>query len=229
MISLNSGISGHSRSGDIDIEFNELGKPIVYIGNLKRRDEMPILFASLRPFFEVVEQSVQIQTKLASPSSEEAHRLQQQMGLVGNLIRTHLQGMLNMKNIFVNHKRKSDAMYNEQLALLLQQEGTVKNLLAVALGDVEQLRHAVQDTEMPLPSSIFRKTNRTELTEVENKFVEWMENRFHLKKGKKWSSNYLWRKLLKMGLRKKNFVRCVKSSLLMLHGQKVERKCMALF
>lgn len=184
MISLNSGISGHSRSGDIDIEFNEIGKPIIYIGNLKRRDEIPILFASLRPFFEVVEQSVQIQSKSESSTSEEAHRLQQQMALVSNLIRNHLQAMLNMKNVFVNHKRKTDAMYNEQLALLLQQEGTVKNILAIALGNTDQVRNAEQDREMPLPSSIFKKAARTDLNESETRFVEWMERVFAFEDGK---------------------------------------------
>ena len=116
MISLNSGITGHSRSGDIDIEFNELGKPIVYIGNLKRRDEIPVLFASLRPFFEVVEQGALHQASTSQSESEVTAKLQQQMALVGSLIRSHLQAMLTMKNVFVNHKKKTDAMYNEQLS-----------------------------------------------------------------------------------------------------------------
>jgi len=205
MISLNSGISGHSRSGDIDIEFNESGKPIVYIGNLKRRDEIPILFASLRPFFEVVEQSVLLQSKSASPASEETHRLQQQMGLISTLIRGHLQAMMNMKNIFVNHKRKTDAMYTEQLGLLIQQEGTVKNLLAVALGDAEQLRHAEQDVDMPLPSSIFRKTNRTELTDAENKFVEWMEKTYVFQEGKELELKAFMDEALQSGFKEKEF------------------------
>lgn len=205
MISLNSGISGHSRSGDIDIEFNELGKPIVYIGNLKRRDEIPILFASLRPFFEVVEQSVERKHALVTPTSEEADRLQQQIGLVSTLIRSHLQAMLNMKNIFVNHKRKTDAMYNEQLALLLQQEGTVKNILAIALGDSDQLRHAEQDVEMPLPSSIFRKTARTELTEQENKFIEWMEKTYVFQEGKELELKAFLDEATKNGIKEKEF------------------------
>jgi hypothetical protein len=205
MISLNSGITGHSRSGDIDIEFNESGKPIVYIGNLKRRDEIPILFASLRPFFEVVEQSVFLQSKSVSPASEETHRLQQQMGLVSTLIRGHLQAMMNMKNIFVNHKRKTDAMYTEQLGLLIQQEGTVKNLLAVALGDAEQLRHAEQDVDMPLPSSIFRKTARTELTESENKFVEWMEKTYVFQEGKELELKAFLDEALQGGFKEKEF------------------------
>ena len=31
---------------------------------------------------------------------------------------------------------------------------------------------------MPLPSSVFRKTKRTDLTDKEAKFVEWMERTF---------------------------------------------------
>ena len=205
MVSLNSGISGHSRSGDIDIEFSETGKPIVYIGNLKRRDEIPILFASLRPFLEVVEHAIEVQNKTVTSTSEEAQRLQQQMGLVSNLIRTHLQAMLNMKNIFVNHKKKTDAMYNEQLALLLQQEGTVKNLLAIALGDSDQLRNAVQDSEMPLPSSIFRKTARTDLTEHENKFVEWLERSFDFEEGKEMDLKVFLDQATKDGFKEKEF------------------------
>lgn len=205
MISLNSGITGHSRSGDIDIEFNELGKPIVYIGNLKRRDEVPVLFAGLRPFFEVVEQLAHHQSNQIVSESEVTVKLQQQVALVSNLIRSHLQSLLNMKNIFVNHKKKTDAMYNEQLSLLLQQEGAVKNLLAVALGDSEQLRHAVQDTQMPLPSSIFSKTARTDLSETENKFVEWMEESFDFQDGKELDLKVFLEKALKDGWKEKEF------------------------
>ena len=52
------------------------------------------------------------------------------------------------------------------------------------MGDSEQLKHAVQDTEMPLPSHIFSKTARTELSDQENKFVEWMEAHFEFQEGK---------------------------------------------
>lgn len=203
MISLNSGITGHSRSGDIDIEFNELGKPIVYIGNLKRRDEIPVLFASLRPFFEVVEQVALEKTNVPKSESEVTVKLEQQIALVSNLIRSHLQSMLTMKNVFVNHKKKTDAMYNEQYSLLLQQEGNVKNLLAIALGDSEQLKHAVQDTEMPLPSNIFSKTARTELSDQENKFVEWMETQFEFQEGKDLDLKVFLEQALKEGWKEK--------------------------
>jgi hypothetical protein len=205
MISLNSGITGHSRSGDIDIEFNEIGKPIVYIGNLKRRDEIPVLFASLRPFFEVVEQVALQKSTHTLNETEVTLKLQQQMALVSNLVRSHLQSMLNMKNVFVNHKKKTDAMYNEQLSLLLQQEGSVKNLLAIALGDSEQLQHAVQDSEMPLPSSIFSKTARTELSDQENKFIKWIEDKFEFQDGKDLDLKVFMEQALKDGWKEKEF------------------------
>ncbi len=205
MISLNSGITGHSRSADIDMEFNELGKPIVYIGNLKRRDEISVLFASLRPFFEVVEHLAHQKSSTAITESEVTAKLQQQVALVSYLIRDHLKSLLEMKNVFVNHKKKSDAMYLEQLSLLTQQEGKIKNLLAVALGDSEQVKHAVQDTEMPLPSTIFRKTARTDLNEAENKFVEWMEQTFEFQEGKELDLKVFMERALKDGWKEKDF------------------------
>lgn len=205
LISLNSGITGHSRSGDIDIEFNELGKPIVYIGNLNRRDEASILLTSLRPFFEVVEQMVEYKKTNATQTTESTEKLQQQMDLVSSLIRSHLQSLLTLKNTFINHKKKTDAMYTEQLSLLLQQEGTVKNLLSVALGNKEQMEHAMQDAEMPLPSNIFKKTARTDLSESEGKFVEWMERTFVFEEGKELELKVFLEKAQEGGFAEKKF------------------------
>jgi hypothetical protein len=182
LISLNSGITGHSRAGDIDIEFNEHGKPIVYIGNLMRREEISVLFASLRPFFEAVERMAD--SRAQGPAHTAEHeRLQQRATLVGSLVRSHLETMLKMKNMFVNNKKKMDSMYAEQYANVMQLEGQIRNLLAVALGDEEQTSRALQDSEMPLPSFLFRKTARTELVDKENKFVEWMERSFEFGEG----------------------------------------------
>lgn len=205
LISLNSGITGHSRAGDIDIEFNEHSKPIVYIGNLLRRDEIPVLFASLRPFFEVVEHLVELRKENSSNYNETTEKLQQQMSLVSNLVRTHLQSLLNMKNVFINHKKKMDSMYTEQLSLILQQEGTVKNLLAIALGDNDQVKHAIQDNEMPLPSNIFKKTARTELSDAENKFVEWMEKSFIFEEAKELDLKTFLEKAIDDGFSEKEF------------------------
>lgn len=183
MISLNQGIVGHSRAGDIDIEFNEHGKPIVYIGNLQRREEVNVLFASLRPFFEVVERLSDLRHEEGGQVHEEHEKLQYRAHLVSTLLRNHMETVLKAKNTFTLNKKKLEAIYNDQYAYLLQMEGQVKNTLAVVLGDAEQTRHAIQDDTMPLPSSVFKKTNRTELSEKEAKFVDWMEKLFEFQDG----------------------------------------------
>ena len=176
MISLNSGIAGHVRSGDLDIEFNELGKPILYIGNLMRKDEIDMFFISLRPFFEVMEKLVEQKGKLSTTAKEEI--LQQRSTMVSSLIRAHLKSMAEMRNMFSNNKKKIDSIYTEQMAMVHQLEAQIKGLLTISLGDEDQLRKAEQDMDQPLPGFIFKKAIRSEMDEKEQKFMLWMEKNF---------------------------------------------------
>lgn len=184
LISLNQPIVGHSRAGDLDIEFNEAGKPIVFIGNLLRREEPMVLFASLRPFFEVVERLHEVKQKGGGDVNLEHEKWATRATLVASLVRNHLEHVVKSKNEFVNNKKKMEAIFAEIYAKMLQGEGQVKNILAIALGDEGQIKTALQDVDMPLPSSIFSKSNRTDLTEREGKFVEWMEKTFQFEDGK---------------------------------------------
>jgi hypothetical protein len=184
MISLNQPIVGHSRAGDLDIEFNEAGKPIVFIGNLLRREEPMVLFASLRPFFEVVERLHEVKQQGGGDLSLEHEKWATRATLVASLVRNHLEHVVKSKNEFVNNKKKMEAIFAEIYAKMLQGEGQVKNILAIALGDEGQMKYALQDVDMPLPSSVFSKTSRTDLTEREGKFVEWIEKTFQFEDGK---------------------------------------------
>ena len=184
MISLNQPIVGHSRAGDLDIEFNEAGKPIVYIGNLLRREEPMILFASLRPFFEVVERLHEVKQQGGSEINFEHEKWQTRATLVASLVRNHLEHVIKSKNEFMNNRKKMETILSEIYAKMLQGEGQVKNILAIALGDEGQMKSALQDADMPLPSSVFSKQNRTDLNEREGKFVEWMEKTFQFEDGK---------------------------------------------
>lgn len=184
MIALNHGIVGHTIAGDIDLEFNEHGKPIVYIGNLQRRDEVHVLFATVRLLFEVIERNLEMRQQGGSQQNEVHEKLQSRSELVATLLRTHMKTAANAMNTFTLNKKKLEAIYNDQYASLVEMEGQIKTLLAVAIGNEEQTRLAMQDDEMPLPSSIFKRTNRTELTEKEVKFVVWMQKTFLFEDGK---------------------------------------------
>ena len=176
MISLNSGITGHIRSGDLDIEFNENGKPILYIGHLLRKDEMDMFFISLRPFFEIMEKMLDQKGPITTGVKEES--LQHRASLVSSIIRSHLKSMVEMRNTFTNNKKKIDSIYVEQMAMVHQLEAQIKGLLAISLGDEEQVRNASQDVDSPLPSFLFKKAMRADMDEKEQKFVVWMEKTF---------------------------------------------------
>ena len=176
MISLNSGITGHIRSGDLDIEFNENGKPILYIGHLLRKDEMDMFFISLRPFFEIMEKMLDQKGTITTGVKEES--LQHRASLVSSIIRSHLKSMVEMRNTFTNNKKKIDSIYVEQMAMVHQLEAQIKGLLAISLGDEEQVRNASQDVDSPLPSFIFKKAMRADMDEKEQKFLVWLEKTF---------------------------------------------------
>ena len=176
MISLNSGITGHIRSGDLDIEFNENGKPILYIGHLLRKDEMDMFFISLRPFFEVMEKMLDQKGTITTGIKEES--LQHRASLVSSIIRSHLKSMVEMRNTFTNNKKKIDSIYVEQMAMVHQLEAQIKGLLAISLGDEEQVRNASQDVDSPLPGFIFKKAMRADMDEKEQKFLAWLEKTF---------------------------------------------------
>jgi hypothetical protein len=168
-------------------------------------DDIHILLASLRPLFEVVEYMTEIRKENASNFGETTVMLQQQMALVSTMIRNHYHSLLEFKNMFINHKKKIDAIFIEQQAHLNQQEAYVKGLLKVALGDTDQVKHAIQDSETPLPSSIFKKTSRTELNEKETKFVEWMEKNYVFEDGTETDLKSFMEKAKEEGFKEKEF------------------------
>jgi hypothetical protein len=64
------------------------------------------------------------------------------------------------------------------MAMVHQLEAQVKGLLAISLGDEEQLQTAAHDVDEPLPGFLFRRAMRSEMDDKEKKFVAWMEKTF---------------------------------------------------
>lgn len=183
-ISLNQGIVGHSRAGDLDIEFLETGKPIVYLGNVNRRMEPILLFTSLRPFFEVVERMMELKKEENTEESDTLQKWQTKTTLVAALVRTHLDEVVKSKHEFTNNKKKIEAIFADIHAKMLKSEGSVRNILEIVMGNEEHLQTSLRDTETPLPSFVFSKQTRAELTEKEAKFVSWLEKTYTFEEGK---------------------------------------------
>lgn len=171
LVSLRQGIVGRSRGGDIDLEFLEDGRFVLFISNFMAHDDPVFYLQTLRPFFDTIE-------TMAKPVKEEmeaVRALEQKAALMTNLLRSHALSITKHKNSLVGHKKRTDAMFAEFSAYILESESQLQTVLRVAMGGEADTATVLADTETQLESSVFAKQRLTELTEEKQReFVKWL-------------------------------------------------------
>jgi hypothetical protein len=169
-VSLRTGIAGKARGGDIDIEFLNDGRFILFLSNLLARDDIVFYLQTLRPFFQAVE----LYSKPPQEETETVRNLEIKAALIANLLRSHSVTVAKHRNSLVSHKKRSDGMFAEFQSLVLEAESQIDNLLKVALGSDEDTNDVQRETETTLPSSIFKKERLSEYDGRTKSFVEWL-------------------------------------------------------
>ena len=166
LVSLNQGIVGKTRAGDIDLEFLEDGRFILYLSHLLKKDDVIFYLQTLRPFLECMEQK--------KHAVEETSDLQQKTRLILTLLRSHEQSVVKHKNSITGHKARIAAMFTEFQAYLSESESQVRTLLRVAVGSEDEMDVLVSDTSATLPLQIFSKDTLAAYSEKEREFVKWI-------------------------------------------------------
>lgn len=166
LVSLNQGIVGKTRAGDIDLEFLEDGRFILYLSHLLKKDDVIFYLQTLRPFLECMEQKKHV--------AEETSDLQQKSRLILTLMRSHEQSIMKHKNSITGHKARIAAMFTEFQAYLSESESQVRTLLRVAVGSEDEMDVLVSDTSATLPLQIFSKNTLAAYSEKEKEFVKWI-------------------------------------------------------
>lgn len=169
LVSLNQGIVGKTRAGDIDLEFLEDGRFILYLSHLLKKDDVIFYLQTLRPFLECMEKK-----KHVVEESDVLQTLQQKSALILTLLRSHEQSIVKHKNSITGHKARIAAMFTEFQAYLSESESQVKNLLRAALGSDDEMEALVSDTSASLPLQLFSKNALTGYGEKERGFVKWI-------------------------------------------------------
>ena len=169
MVSLQSGIVGHSKAGDIDLEILEDGRIIVYITNLFRRDDPVIYIQSLRPILDLVDSK---KDKTALTTTEEIESLRFKVKIVHHILLKHQKTLSTLHNSVVQQKKKMDQMNSEFLALLREAESECKNSIQELLANEETSAENSLDTLNP---ELFTKTTLVDLTKTQKVFVEWLQ------------------------------------------------------
>jgi hypothetical protein len=168
MVSLQSGIVGHSKAGDIDLEVLEDGRLVVYITNLFRRDDPILYIQSLRPILDITESR---KDKKIMTSNEEIEALRFKVKVVHHILLKHQKTLSTLHNSVVQQKKKMDQMNSEFMALLREAESECKNSLQELLSNEDGASESALDTLNP---ELFTKTTMVELTKHQKTFVEWL-------------------------------------------------------
>lgn len=179
LVSLRTGIVGKGRSGDIDMEFLEDGRPILFLSNFMSREDPVFALQGLRPFLDVLE-SVRVKTAEGSEeesgdSSETVAMLKAKATLITNLLKSHEAIVAKHRNALVGHKKRIDTMFVEFQGYIVEAEAQLQALLRVAMGgegDVEAVRG---DAELKLPLEVFSRENLMECGDKRvQEFLKWL-------------------------------------------------------
>ena len=170
LVSLRTGITGKARGGDIDIEFLQDGRFILYLSNLLARDDIVFYLQTLRPFFQAVE----VYSRPPQEETETVRNLEIKAALIANLLRSHTTTVAKHRNSIVSHKKRTDGMFAEFQAHVMEAESQIQSLLRVALGSDQDSDAVMKETETALPSSIFKKERLSEYDGRTKAFVGWL-------------------------------------------------------
>ena len=153
LVSLRQGIVGHNKGGDVDLEFLEDGRFILYLGNFMSHEDPIFFLQTLRPFFECIEASA----KPVKDDSDTVRALQMKATLITNLLRNHKESVTKHKNSLVGHKRRMDTMFAEFQGYIFEADAQLQTILRLAMGDDSDSADALQEVQAKLDSKFFKK------------------------------------------------------------------------
>lgn len=170
LVSLRQGIVGKARGGDVDVEFLDDGRFILFVSNFMSHEDPVFYLQTLRPFFDTIE----CMSKPVKEEAEAVRTLEVKAALITNLLRSHASAVTKHKNSLVGHKKRTDAMFAEFNSYVLEAEAQVQTVLKVAMGTDETATEILTDTETYLPTSIFLKERLSDISDDKTRdYVKW--------------------------------------------------------
>lgn len=169
LVSLRTGIVGHSRGGDIDIEFLEDGRCILFLSNFLNRDDPVFYLQTLRPFFEILEASA----RPVKEDSDIVRTLQVKGALITNLLRSHITAVAKHRNSIVTHKKRIETMFTEFQGYIMEAETQLQTILRIAIGDDDTVAVASDEASTELPP-LFKKQHLSDYDTKQKEFIQWL-------------------------------------------------------
>jgi len=168
MVSLTSGITGHQKTGGIDIQELRDGRMCVYINNLLRQEDPATFLQSLKPFMEnFISNRKPSTVDETTESQQEVTNLKHQQTVLLRTIQSHYETIKNFKNSIANAKKRNEEIWAELTVNIKQSEHQVKNMLEILNKPTQSEKDSIE-----LPEYIFTHNNLSMYNVKEREFIE---------------------------------------------------------
>jgi hypothetical protein len=170
MVSMTSGIVGHAKAGNIDIQELRDGRICIYLSHFMTANQDTVLYLqSLRPFFETL---IEHRQNSAHGGGEEmtvkdiTERFENHRAVMIKLLKKHEESMRKFRNMIMNAKKKSEQIWLDLGVEMREAENSVKLLLDTMLEIPEELtensaiaENGTENSAIRLPGYVFRHSD----------------------------------------------------------------------
>jgi len=173
MVSLNTNITGHQKTGNIDLEELRDGRICIYVNCFLKNEDPTTFLQSLKPFIETfLQYRKPVSMEESNEAQNQVERLEFQRTVVLRLLKNHQESTRKFKNVIANAKKKNDQLWGELTTEMREAENQVKLLLETIL-DSSMLSSDTyeEEVEVKLPEYLFRHTDINMYNDKERKFL----------------------------------------------------------
>lgn len=181
MVSLHTGIAGHTHAGGFDLEELRDGRICLYITNFSKHEDSLAVLQGLQPFLEAFlrRKPIGVGAGAVTGAAESGAGLEALQGRLGRieanravlqrLVENHIEVMRKYKNSVLNAKKKSEAIWTDVLAGIKEAEHGVKLVLDTLLQDVSE---EVEEEKPTLADYVFKHVEWSMYNERETQFLK---------------------------------------------------------
>jgi hypothetical protein len=190
LVSLNSGIVGHSKTGYTDIMELRDGRICIYLSHFLTHIDPVEFLQGLKPFIEtflLYKDKTNTKGEEATAAEYQVEKFEIQRTILLKLLQSHQESIRKFKNTIQNAKKKQEQIWLEIGTDMREAEHQVKLILETLLDlnscvdEKEEDEIQSVNNELPhLPSYVFRNTDFMYYTEKERIFLKNLLTQFDI-------------------------------------------------
>jgi len=176
MVSLTTGITGHQKTGNIDIQELRDGRLCIYINQFLNNEDPMLVLQGIKPFMETfLQYKKPVEKEDPTIAQYQIERFEYQRTILLRLLQNHQESTRKFKNTMVNARKKNDQIWIDLKVGMDESEHQVKLLIETLLDTSvtsTEVPNTAEQLQLQIPSYVFRHTDISLYNEKERKFLE---------------------------------------------------------